>query len=689
MKLRWKLLLVLLAVSVVPILFLRLTGQEALTRLQKDLSERARETISARTERELLLLARDHAEILAARGRVLELSVISLGEAVRQRLVGPKARTAPYRVSEMMRQSVGQGQPGDAHDMLSFRLPMMRGQGDFAEPMERLSGLAPLLGDLAEETGGLVTRAVITLPDGLLADWPALDRAPGMGRFLRESWYETMLENRRLTWSPPMLDPATGTPIRSVLLPLYDADDRLLAVVGLSAPIEKLMIDGSRRELSEQGLEAYLVRPGGEDARVFILASSEDRDLDDTMRHHWRIDSEPQYLTSSDEETFAALVQDLSDSRHGILTMPHDDELAVWSYAPTRRGLSLIFVVPLREAEQEALQAKTFVQERINQLGHRTEVVLAVVLLFIGGMTLWLSSRMSRAVGELVSALRGVARGDFSVRAPVRGRDELGDLARTFNSMVPALEDQVRMKESLGLASEVQRSLLPAAAPAVDGLDADGGSLYCDETGGDLYDFFPWREGSLCVVVGDVSGHGIPAALLMSSARAYLRARALTPGEPGELLTDVNRLLAGDTFGTGRFLTLALLVFDPAAGTVAHARAGHDPALIYDPVSDSFSELEGDGLPLGVLPEETYAAPVREGFAPGQVAVIGTDGIWETAHPQTGELYGKDRLKRIVRERAGDSSAAIRAAVLDDLARFRGDAPLTDDVTLVVVKAVG
>lgn len=683
MKLRWKLLLLMLGVSVVPILFLRLSGKNALEELQTDLSNRALHSLSKHTERELRLLARDHAEILAAKGRIIELSVMSLSEAVRQRLQGPPAEPAPYTVSRHRGMDPNTSQDDNAEQALSFRLPMMRAPSDAAETMRRLSGMAPFLQKLAEESGGLAARAVIILPDGLLADWPALDRAPGMGRFIREPWYRRMLETRELTWSPPMADPADGTPIRTALQPLYDNDGKLLAVAGLSVAMDRMILD-DRGEIMGLGLKAYLVRPEGE--TVTVLASNERTENAGGM-HRWQLQAEPQLLSSSDAGGFRQLRHDLQQGENGLLTMPHDGELAVWSYAPTRRDLSLVFVVPLREAEQEALRARDFVQERITQLGHRTQVVLVLVLLTVSVVTFWLSSRMGRMVAELATALNRVARGDFSARAPVHGRDELGDLARSFNSMVPALEDQVRMKESLGLASEVQMNLLPGSPPAIGGLDVDGGSLYCDETGGDLYDFFPCRQGALGVAVGDVTGHGISAALLMSSARAYLRAHALTAETPGGLLTDVNRLLCDDTFGTGRFLTLGLLVFTPETRSIVHARAGHDPALLYDPASDTFEELGGEGLPLGVLPEEQYQASLRQGFAAGQIVVLGTDGIWETANPQTGELFGKERMKDIVRTHAGESASAIREAVLEVLTEFRGEASFLDDVTLVVVKA--
>ena len=136
-----------------------------------------------------------------------------------------------------------------------------------------------------------------------------------------------------------------------------------------------------------------------------------------------------------------------------------------------------------------------------------------------------------------------------------------------FDKMVPALADRVRLQHSVGLAQEIQQSLLPQGAPDIPGLDVAGTARYSDETGGDLYDFirFPNAASVLGIALGDVSGHGVPAALLMSSARAALRSRLVSPGWAAEAVTSVNRLVARDTAVTSHFLTLFYLEIDAKA----------------------------------------------------------------------------------------------------------------------------
>ena len=240
---------------------------------------------------------------------------------------------------------------------------------------------------------------------------------------------------------------------------------------------------------------------------------------------------------------------------------------------------------------------------------------------------------------------------------------------------------------ALNVAQEVQQSLLPKHPPAEMQFDISGGSRYCDETGGDYYDYIELpRLGSdvYAIAVGDVSGHGISSALLMASVRAYIRSRVTQAGSVAEIITDVNRLVSADTMETNQFMTLIFLVIEAQTGQLTWVRAGHDPVLVYSPDSDQFGELKGEGIALGVEQSwryEDYAATIK----PGQMLVLTTDGIMET-HNQNGDMFGKDRIKEVIRRNAGLDAEGIRRAMFNAVEDFRGKAPREDDVTLVVVK---
>jgi len=240
---------------------------------------------------------------------------------------------------------------------------------------------------------------------------------------------------------------------------------------------------------------------------------------------------------------------------------------------------------------------------------------------------------------------------------------------------------------ALNVAQEVQQSLLPQYPPKEKRLDISGSSLYCDETGGDYYDYIAMPclgSDVYAIVVGDVSGHGISSALLMAGVRAYLRGRVTQAGSVAEIVTDVNRLVSADTMETNQFMTLFFLAIEAQTGQITWVRAGHDPVLMYSPNKDHFEKLEGEGLPLGVVEDWQYL-DYQATLRPGQILVLTTDGVWE-ARNKKGEMFGRKRFKEIIRRHADAGAESIRLAIIDAIAAFRGEAQQEDDITLVVLK---
>ena len=229
--------------------------------------------------------------------------------------------------------------------------------------------------------------------------------------------------------------------------------------------------------------------------------------------------------------------------------------------------------------------------------------------------------------------------------------------------------------------------MLPAVAPTIQGLDIAGKSIYCEETGGDYFDYLPVaknEQGKIKIVVGDVSDHGIASALLMTTARAFLRQRASKTGNLNQILADVNRQLARDVEDSGRFMTLFLCEIDRPSRIIRWVNAGHDPAFSFDPDSGNFEELAGHSLPLGVSEKAAYQEFQRK-ILPGQILLIGTDGIWESQNTQ-GQMFGKERFRQVISAHARKTAVEILQAVIDELNRFCHPLGKEDDVTLVVIK---
>lgn len=253
------------------------------------------------------------------------------------------------------------------------------------------------------------------------------------------------------------------------------------------------------------------------------------------------------------------------------------------------------------------------------------------------------------------------------------------------------ITDMTEHKKALILAGEVQKSLLPQEKPIVNGLDIAGRNVSCDEIGGDYFDFL-WRHNSqkesVSIVVGDISGHGVDSALLMTTARAFLRMRAAQPGSISEIISEMNNHLASDVHGTGKFMTLFYLTIDLEQQDLKWVRAGHDPAIVYTSETDEFEELKGNGVALGVIDDFEFSEHHKKGLQNGQIIAIGTDGIWE-AFNNEGQMFGKERLCRIIQNHADTSAEDILRAVYAELHSFMSGAKATDDITLVIIKVDG
>ena len=337
---------------------------------------------------------------------------------------------------------------------------------------------------------------------------------------------------------------------------------------------------------------------------------------------------------------------------------------------------------------QRIVRANTEPQAAIDTMG---SAVLAYVLVFISAgvvLTILVGRNLSRPFAEIIATLHAIRNGRFDQKVRVTTNDEIGFTGDAINEMTAGLKERERMRRSLDLAMEVQQNLLPKAPPRVAGLDISGTSIYCEETGGDYFDYLQdaeSEEAAIRVVVGDVSDHGVPSAMLMTSVRALLRQRAARRGSLAEIVADVNRQVARDVEDTGRFATLFLAEIDRTRRSIRWVNAGHDPAVLYDPRTDDFIEMGRTGLPVGVSAEAGYRQEHRE-IAPGQVIVIGTDGIWE-ARNRRAEMFGKRRFYEIVRQAAAAGAPQeIQERVIRAVEGFCSPVPAGDDITLVVIK---
>jgi serine phosphatase RsbU (regulator of sigma subunit) len=328
--------------------------------------------------------------------------------------------------------------------------------------------------------------------------------------------------------------------------------------------------------------------------------------------------------------------------------------------------------------------------------------LLGFLLLVVQGAALsWgvvLARSITSAVHELFEGTERARQGDFGYRIKIESRDQLGDLATSFNRMSGSIEhllhvqrEKQRLDDELRIAHDIQKSLLPIEPPRVPGVSIADLCEPARQVGGDYYDFFDLGEGRMGVLVADVSGKGTSAALYTAELKGLMIALSHNERSPRRLLVDVNRLLSAH-LDNRSFITMTYAVIDFRALTLTFARAGHTPLIV---VSDGKSEvIAPSGMVLGLrLPgaadrfEELLEEHTRP-ISAGDVVVLYTDGITEAMDAE-GELFGDAALARVVESHRQLDAPGIRERVLREVKAFVGDAEPHDDMTMVVLKFDG
>lgn len=697
MGIRHKLLILLLLISLIPLLAVGFGIKRDLARLGEELAARSSAVLVQKAHSGLQRIVEDHARVLKREKQLLESSALFMASRLEGILYGHEhaatdrdvttlasevqtAREAYYFLHMHGRQNLDVD-----FDAVETRPGYAASQGLGEQAVRGM--VLPLLKGMKFRYPELILWIDMTLAGRTKITYPKSIS----GRFMREPLDEESLTRRpdRVAWSSPQTDVRTRLLVFNVTAPIKDPAGNVRGEVTIVVPISALLHRSMHLDIySDKALSLVVLPEDGPAAlggRLKVIAQEQDQQ---SARDHWRMPERDTWLASGDAEGYALMMDALRGAKSGVTDMPHAGRDTLWAYAPVEPGgTSLVILVPRDDVVAQAQTAKAFILGQIDSHDRRMGLIVLAVGFVVMQLAFLLSKLFTRNISSLASAVGRIAGGDFTARAEVRGGDEIGRLSRAFNRMVPELEERMTIKNSLEVAQQVQQSLLPAESPQFHGYDIAAVSEYCFETGGDYFDFIPRRSGageSLVVAVGDVSDHGIPSALMMASARAYIRSHAASNERLDDVVRRANELISDDVRQTGRFMTLFLLELT-ASGAVRWVRAGHDPALVYDPAADSFEELVGNGLPLGVIRDVDFELRELPPLPPGRIIVIGTDGIWETTSPHGG-MFGKERLKDVIRANRGADASGLVRAVVTALDGFRGDAEKTDDMTVAVLK---
>jgi serine phosphatase RsbU (regulator of sigma subunit) len=324
-----------------------------------------------------------------------------------------------------------------------------------------------------------------------------------------------------------------------------------------------------------------------------------------------------------------------------------------------------------------------------------TKIVIATVVgvLVAVFLSIGVSMFLVGPLRTLVNDMRIVARGNLDHKTQPRSADEIGYAAHQFNEMTKSLrqaqhlrEERAAIENELSIATDIQTKLLPDRIPQIAGFDIFSYYLSAREVGGDYYDFLVIDQDHLGVVVADVSGKGIPGAMVMTMVRSLLRMASQREMSPKETLKKVNRILAKD-IRRGMFVTAVYGVLEVSTRTFRLCSAGHNPVLFMSAKSKKIRQIKPNGIALGFDKGRTFDDNITEEVVqlePGDRMVIYTDGVVE-AMDASKEEFGIEKLAQVVHKTAGDTSRACTHEIVSAIESHRGSAEQSDDITIVTL----
>ncbi|MCP4263830.1 MAG: SpoIIE family protein phosphatase [Planctomycetes bacterium] len=528
------------------------------------------------------------------------------------------------------------------------------------------------------------------LADGSAAMYPSCGFWPySAGYDLRQQpWYINAQNNNQLT--PTLrIDPLTGRTVMTVAMPFFEQDNSFAGVIALDIDLSGVLD------------RMYIPEEWKKDSWKLLIRLPEDKELyvneakiiccTTFMESQQDLEKPSKLLDICDPNNIREMLENAIGGNSGFMRLPYNGVDSLWAYGTSQQGGGFpILVVPYQRIIEQANSAQQMLfRDNVRAMQIATFLIFIVIVAAVV-LAVIRARKLTVPITHLADAAGKLAQGDFDTRVDIRTGDEFQQLGDIFNETGPKLKAMEKMKGSLELARAIQQNLLPGVAPKIEGFELAGNCKYCDETGGDYYDFIELPElgpGIAGIALGDVTGHGIGAALLMATARSILRSNAQRYGTNlTELFEILNRNIESDT-DYDKFITLFYGILDANQKSLVWVSGGHDPALWYHKSNGKIEELPNTGMPVGIMQDSTFEQGGPVSLMTGDIIVIGTDGIWE-AQNEGGEMFGKERLHKIIIRESENPTNEICSQIIEDVTNFSSPTPQLDDITLVVIKSV-
>lgn len=507
-------------------------------------------------------------------------------------------------------------------------------------------------------------------------EFQRMDLAEQDGDYRVEDWYALARFMEKPAWSDPYYGRRGRTLLATYSVPVKDDNGKVKAVLGGEISLDWLT--ELLASLPGEG-RAFLLSTTG----TYIAHSDQDYIMNETIFS---------LAEETGDKNLSALGHHLIKGREGFVpfTVPVSGEKGWLAFSPVpRTGWSMAVFFP-RKVLLAGIMRLSRVQAAIAFAGFAFMLLLALLI----------ARSIARPLVALESSAQAIAAGDLETPLPpVRSTDEVGRLTSAFGTMQRELKKAMatlvetaaareRIESELRIARSIQMGLVPKTFPPFpkrDDLDLYALLEPAREVGGDFYDFFLLQDDQLCLVAGDVSGKGVPAALFMAVVRTFIRAMARDVSSPSELMQRVNDEMA-DQNDSCMFVTLFFGLVDLNTGKLRYSLGGHEPPILTDG-SGSAETLESpEGAVVGVM----EGVPFGEAecvLDPGEMLILFTDGVTEAMNGEGG-FYGRERLVRAVQKSRGNAEDHVRSIRLD-MADFVKDTEQSDDITLLTFRYLG
>lgn len=488
-------------------------------------------------------------------------------------------------------------------------------------------------------------------------------------------WYQGPRTSGKAMWTEPFYDEGAGNVIMCTYVAPFFRDGKFRGTVNVDVKLADLQQYAGR------------IQGGGVEVSILSRSGTIVSWPDASVIMHETAASLAERLKRPDLAELGRRMTSGRTATERVESLDADRRPVLFSYTPIpSTGWSL------GAAEDEA----SVMDPVYAELRERATVAVILVISVVG-VTLAIGVWLSRPIERLAQAVRALGLGQGNMPLIVaRGTDEIGDLSRAFVTMVGQLRTSVeeltratRARESveseLRIARDIQRSLLPRDFPAFPGrkdFDLHAFNGAARRVAGDFYDFFLLPDGRLALVIADVCGKGVPAAMFMAVARTVVRNLAHNGLSPGALLNEANRALIADNT-QGLFVTLIVALYRPETGEVVYANGGHPKPLVISPDGPLREFGEITGTVVGVMPEQVWEE-ARERLAPGETVVMFTDGVTDARRPG-GPMFGEARLRELLTGIGAAPVTELCEQIIHRLDEFATrDWP--DDVTLLVIR---